>query len=142
MIARNAAFSSWSARRDAEWRRGGGTSMWYRWVGASALPGPTSRSILVEDGAADVAGVRAVDVVGVGAADVVGVRGADVAGVGAADVVGIGAADVVGVRAVDVAGVRAADVAGVGAADVAGVLSGVSIIAADAGGVGTRIDGS
>ena len=81
-------------------------------------PGPTSRSILVEDGAVDVAGV------------------------GAADVVGVGAADVVGIRAVDVVGVRAADVVGVRAADVVGVLSGVSIIAADAGGVGTRIDGS
>ena len=92
--------------------------MWYRWVGASTLPGPTSRSKLVEDGAADV--------VGVGAADVVGVRAVDVVGVGAADVAGVGAADVVGV----------------GAADVVGVLSGVSVIAADAGGVGTRIDGS
>ena len=82
----NAAFSSWSACQDAEWRRGGGTSMWYHWIGASTLPGPTSRSILVEDGAADVVGI--------------------------------------------------------GAADVVGVLSGVSVIAADAGGVGTRIDGS
>ena len=104
-MARNAAFSSWSARRDAEWRRGGGTSMWYCWVGASALPGPTSRSILVEDEAADVAGVGAEDVVGVGAADVVGVRAVDVAGVGAADVVGVGAANVVGVGAADVVGV-------------------------------------
>ena len=100
--------------------------MWYRWVGASKLPGPTSRSILVEDGAVDVAGV--------GAADVVGIRAVDAVGIGAADVVGVGAADVVGVGA--------ADVVGVGAADVVGVLSGVSIIAADAGGVGTRIDGS
>ena len=76
--------------------------MWYCWVGAYTLPGPTSRSMLVEDGEVDVAGV--------------------------------GAADVVGIRAVDAVGVRAADVVG--------VLSGVSIIAADAGGVATRIDGS
>jgi len=44
--------------------------MWYRCVGASMLPGPTSRSRLVEDGAADVAGI----VLGVSivAADVAG----------------------------------------------------------------------
>jgi hypothetical protein len=72
MMSRNAAFSSRSARRDAEWRRGGGTSMWYRWIGASALPGPISRSILVEDGAADVAGV--IFGVSVVAADSGGVR--------------------------------------------------------------------
>lgn len=66
MMSYNTAFFSQSAQCDAEWRSGGGTSIWYCCIilgssaagGVGSVPlGSTSRSRLREDGAADVADV-------------------------------------------------------------------------------------